>query len=62
MLKDTKLFRQACLIGGAWTAADDGGTVAVDNPATGEILGHVPRCGRAETKRAIEAARLAWPA
>ncbi|MYL81929.1 succinate-semialdehyde dehydrogenase [Desulfovibrio aerotolerans] len=62
MLKDTKLLRQACLIGGAWTAADDGGTVAVDNPATGEILGQVPRCGRAETRRAIEAAKLAWPA
>ncbi|MFP5257424.1 MAG: NAD-dependent succinate-semialdehyde dehydrogenase [Acidobacteriota bacterium] len=62
MLKDMSLFRQACCIGGQWVGADDGATIAVDNPATGEILGQVPRCGRAETARAIEAARLAWPA
>lgn len=62
MLNDISLLREACLIGGQWTAADSGETVAVDNPATGEILGHVPRCGREETRRAIEAASAAWPA
>lgn len=62
MLNDMKLFRQACLIGGEWVTADDGGTVDVDNPATGAILGQAPRCGRAETQRAIEAAQAAWPA
>ena len=62
MLKDMSLFRQACCIGGLWVGADDGATIAVDNPATGEILGQVPRCGRAETARAIEAAKRAWPA
>jgi succinate-semialdehyde dehydrogenase/glutarate-semialdehyde dehydrogenase len=62
MLNDMRLLRQQCLIGGQWVAADGGETVAVDNPATGEILGQAPRCGRSETKRAIEAAQAAWPA
>lgn len=61
MLKDKALLRQACLIDGQWVAADGGGTVAVDNPATGESLGVVPKCGRAETARAIAAANRAWP-
>jgi succinate-semialdehyde dehydrogenase/glutarate-semialdehyde dehydrogenase len=62
MLTDTKLLRQMCLIDGAWVQADGGEAIAVDNPATGEILGVVPRCGRGETARAIAAARRAWPA
>ena len=32
------------------------------NPATGEKLGAIPRCGAAETRRAIEAATAAFPA
>jgi succinate-semialdehyde dehydrogenase/glutarate-semialdehyde dehydrogenase len=62
MLSDAALLRQACLIDGEWVAADDGGVISVDNPATGGTLGTVPKCGRVETARAIEAARLAWPA
>ena len=48
--------RDAAYIGGMWIAADGGKTIPVVNPATGETLGAVPRCGRAETARAIEAA------
>jgi succinate-semialdehyde dehydrogenase/glutarate-semialdehyde dehydrogenase len=33
----------------------------VTNPATGEIIGTVPRCGRAETAAAIDAAHAALP-
>ena len=62
MLSDMTLFRQACLIGGQWVGSESGETIPVDNPATGAILGQVPRCGREETRRAIEAAREAWPA
>ena len=32
------------------------------DPATGEVLAHVPRMGAAETRRAIEAAADAYPA
>src|ERR1700712_3302715 len=58
-LKDPSLFRQQCYIAGAWVDADDGKTVAVTNPATGEQLGTVPMCGTAETERAIKAANVA---
>jgi succinate-semialdehyde dehydrogenase/glutarate-semialdehyde dehydrogenase len=62
-LKDPSLFKQQSYIAGAWADADDGQTVAVTNPATGEQLGTVPMCGTAETVRAIAAAdkaQRAW--
>jgi succinate-semialdehyde dehydrogenase/glutarate-semialdehyde dehydrogenase len=61
-LSDPKLFRQQCYVDGKWVDADSGGTLDVDNPATGEKLGTVPRMGAAETRRAIEAANRAQPA
>lgn len=61
-LKDASLFRQQAYIDGAWMDADGGQTINVGNPATGETLGTVPKMGRAETKRAIEAAERALPA
>ena len=61
-LKDPSLFRQQCYVAGRWIDADSGKTVAVNNPATGEILGTIPNMGAAETRRAIEAANAAWPA
>ena len=61
-LKDERLFRQQCYINGSWGDADDGKTIDVTNPATGEKLGTVPKMGRSETRRAIEAARSAFPA
>ncbi|MEE8444660.1 MAG: aldehyde dehydrogenase family protein, partial [Alphaproteobacteria bacterium] len=61
-LKDMSLFRQQCYIDGVWADADDGATIEVTNPATGETLGTVPKMGANETRRAIEAANVAWPA
>ncbi|MDD2662859.1 MAG: NAD-dependent succinate-semialdehyde dehydrogenase [Dechloromonas sp.] len=61
-LKDKDLLRSTNLIAGKWVGADDGATLAVVDPATGAQLASVPRCGAAETKRAIEAADAAWPA
>jgi len=61
-LKDPKLLRNQCYIDGQWVDADSGKTLAVTNPATGELLGTVPSVGAAETRRAIEAANAAWPA
>jgi succinate-semialdehyde dehydrogenase/glutarate-semialdehyde dehydrogenase len=52
---------ERAFIGGAWVGADSGATFAVINPATGEILGHAPDMGVAETRRAIEAAERALP-
>ncbi|WP_313594520.1 NADP-dependent succinate-semialdehyde dehydrogenase [Pseudomonas oryzihabitans] len=62
MLQDASLFRQQAYVDGAWIDADSGATVKVDNPATGETLGTIPKLGRAETKRAIDAANRALPA
>ena len=59
-LQDARLFRQACYVDGAWTEARE--VIEVDNPATGEIIGTVPKLGRVETKRAIDAASRAFPA
>jgi succinate-semialdehyde dehydrogenase / glutarate-semialdehyde dehydrogenase len=59
-LRDPSLFRQQCFVAGMWADADDGRTLAVANPATGDILGHVPRMTTQETRRAIEAADAAF--
>jgi succinate-semialdehyde dehydrogenase / glutarate-semialdehyde dehydrogenase len=60
-LKDSRLFREACYVDGQWIQARSGQTIAVDNPASGEIIGKVPKLGAAETQQAIEAANRAFP-
>ena len=61
-LQDPSLFRQACLVGGQWIEAADGQVITVINPATGQPVGTVPALGAAETRRAIAAAKQAFPA
>src|SRR5687767_3109812 len=60
-LTDSSLFRQSCYVDGGWMDAASGASVAVDNPASGEIVGTVPKFGAAETRKAIEAANRAFP-
>ena len=60
-LFDPSLFRQQCYVDGHWIDADDGSTIEVTNPADGSLLGTVPRCSAAETRRAIEAAERISP-
>lgn len=62
-LSDPTLLRQQACIAGQWCAADSAQTLAVHNPANGELLGSVPNMGAAETQRAIQAANsalIAW--
>jgi succinate-semialdehyde dehydrogenase / glutarate-semialdehyde dehydrogenase len=61
-LKQPALFREQCYIGGVWCAAQSGATLSVTNPATGQVIGAVPRMAREETRRAIAAAAAAFPA
>ena len=61
-LRNPRLFQEACYIDGEWVQAASGQTINVDNPATGEIIGTVPKMGGAETRGAIEAANRAFPA
>lgn len=58
-LKDPSLLREQVFLAGEWVRADDGRTVPVTNPASGEQIGTVPMCGAAETARAIAAAETA---
>ena len=58
--KTSQYMREANLIGGEWVKADSGATIDVVNPATGLKIGTVPKSGKAETKRAIEAAQAAF--
>ena len=61
-LKDPDLFRQQCFIGGEWCDSESGETIEVNNPATDEVIGTIPRMGAVETRRAIAAGESAWGA
>jgi len=53
------LLKTQAHINGVWVDADNGETLAVTNPATGELIAEVAKCGAAETRRMIEAAAAA---
>jgi len=61
-LQDPELFREACYIDGTWVGALGGAEINVDDPATGEVIGTVPRMGATEVREAIDAAARAFPA
>lgn len=61
-IEDLSLWKDACLVDGAWLKADSGLATEIRNPATTEVLGSVPELGAAETRRAIDAAHRALPA
>ncbi len=58
-LNDSSLVHARAFVDGTWIDADDGTTFAVTNPATGEVIAEVARCGGEETRRAIAAAATA---
>jgi succinate-semialdehyde dehydrogenase/glutarate-semialdehyde dehydrogenase len=62
VLTDQGLFRESCYVDGQWTSATRGRTLAVNNPATGAVLGHVPSMDAADVERAVAAADAALPA
>ncbi|MFN4281125.1 MAG: NADP-dependent succinate-semialdehyde dehydrogenase [Alphaproteobacteria bacterium] len=61
-IKDKRLFRQQCYVDGAWVDADSKDSFKVNNPFDNSTLGTVPKFGRNETRRAIDAANAAYPA
>ena len=61
-LKNPELFREHAYIDGEWCHADSGNNITVVNPSTSAIIGQVPKMGRVETRRAVEAAERALPA
>jgi succinate-semialdehyde dehydrogenase / glutarate-semialdehyde dehydrogenase len=56
-----ELLLDKAYVGGTWIEADSGETFPVVDPANGHELARVPRLGAAETRRAIDAARAAYP-
>lgn len=61
-LQRPDLFQQACLLASGWKEAEDTEKLEVRNPATGELIGHIPKLGYNETHAAITAAQAALPA
>lgn len=55
------LFQTRAYIDGEWCNADSRKTFDVTNPATGKVLAKVADAGAPETKKAIAAARAAFP-
>ena len=55
-LKNQRLFQDKCYINGEWIKGSDN-NIEVNNPATLENLGSVPKLGASETKLAIESAK-----
>ena len=60
-LNDTALLKSQAFLEGRWSDSDTGKTFAVVDPATGDEIRHVPRCGKDETRRSIETAAKALP-
>lgn len=60
-IQNFKLFRDKCYINGEWIEANSKDTILVNNPATLKEIGTVPKCGKEETNKAIDAANAAWP-
>ena len=56
-LADPSLLKDKCYVAGEWIGG--AATIPVANPVDESLIGHVPRLGAAETRRAIEAAEKA---
>ncbi|ESK57640.1 NAD-dependent succinate-semialdehyde dehydrogenase [Acinetobacter tjernbergiae] len=61
-LNEMALFHQQAFVAGQWCDADNQQTSDIYNPATQEVIGTVPNMGKAEAKRAIQAAVAGWAA
>jgi acyl-CoA reductase-like NAD-dependent aldehyde dehydrogenase len=54
--------RHGMFVGGAWVASESGAVLEATSPSTGKPIGTVPEGTRADARRAVDAARAAWPA
>ena len=58
VLRDPELLRESCLIDGIWIGT---GAIPVHDPASGDLLAHVPACEASTVRRAVTAAEVALP-
>ena len=61
-LSDLRLLREHAYIDGRWCSADNLQIIEVTNPFDGSFIGTVPNMGVFETRKAIVAAKRAFPA
>jgi aspartate-semialdehyde dehydrogenase len=54
------LFKSLCYVDGRWVHSASASTVAVQNPADQEVLGHVPMLDAAQITQAVDAAHNAF--
>lgn len=47
-------------INGGWVASEDGGTLRVENPATGNVVAEVATAGPRDVEKAVQAAKTAF--
>ena len=59
-LKDRSLLKDRCYVAGEWVGSAT--AIPVTNPVDDSLIGHVPKLGAAETRRALEAASAAQKA
>jgi succinate-semialdehyde dehydrogenase / glutarate-semialdehyde dehydrogenase len=60
-LKDPSLLKQALFLNGEWITDTGAGFIEIVNPATGALVGRVPKATRAMTATAIEKAHSVLP-
>jgi aspartate-semialdehyde dehydrogenase len=60
MLGHPVLFKSLCYVDGRWIHSDSASTVAVQNPADQEVIGHVPMLDRPQIEASISAAQRAF--
>jgi len=58
----TGVMRYPFFVDGRWIESAAEGWIDVENPATEQVIGRVPRCGQLEIEQAVGAARRAFPA
>ena len=59
-LNNKSLFKEKCYVNGSWVESQSGDFLEVNNPATQEIIGKVPKFTKEETKKVIENANNAF--
>ncbi|MWD26300.1 aldehyde dehydrogenase family protein [Aquicoccus sp. SCR17] len=61
-MEDPRLVRSFSYIGGKWVSGEEGKTIAVTDPASGEWIGEVARLSGAQSREAVDAAQAAFAA
>ena len=59
-ITNKSLYKESCYINGSWIDSYNNQKIEVNNPATLEIIGNVPNCGKEETRFAINKANDSW--